>query len=305
MKLDRLLGIVTVLLQKERVTAPYLAHKFEVSRRTIGRDIDALCRAGIPVCTTQGAGGGISIAQGYKLDKSILTADELRGMIAALKGLGSVTDQPAIERTLLKLHANSDAVVSLKEPILIDLGSHHKGSLTRKIELLKRAILEHRLVEFDYHYEKGVSHRRIEPCFVTFQWMAWYVFGYCLDRQDWRLFKLARLWELNSCEQGFVPREIPAKRMELSGHLTDYKSLVALFDASARHQLVEVYGPDCFTEQPDGRLRFEAGYTNRDFILSWILSFGDRAKVVEPLDIAQEIGRIAGNMLDSYRVSEG
>ena len=134
MKLDRLLGILTVLLQKDRVTAPELAEKFEVHRRTIGRDIDALCMAGIPVVSHQGSGGGISIAEGFKLDKSVLTTDELSGMIAALKGIGSISAMSHIERVLDKLNANSDAVVSMREPIIIDLASHYKGQLTEKIE---------------------------------------------------------------------------------------------------------------------------------------------------------------------------
>ncbi|MCL1821183.1 MAG: HTH domain-containing protein, partial [Oscillospiraceae bacterium] len=93
MKLDRLLGIVTILLQKDRVTALELAEKFEVNRRTIGRDIDALCMAGIPVVTHQGVGGGISIAEGFKLDKTVLTTEELSDIIAALKGIGSVSER--------------------------------------------------------------------------------------------------------------------------------------------------------------------------------------------------------------------
>ena len=159
MKLDRLLGILTVLLQERQgdgtrrfVTAPELAERFEVSRRTIGRDIDTLCMAGIPVITHQGSGGGISIAEGFKLDKSVLTTDELSDIIAALKGIGSVLRQSNIERTLDKLHANSDAVVSMREPVIIDLASHYKGQLTEKIELIKQAVLESRLIEFDYYY---------------------------------------------------------------------------------------------------------------------------------------------------------
>ena len=147
MKLDRLLGILTVLLQNDRVTAPELAEKFEVNRRTIGRDIDALCRAGIPVVTRQGAGGGMAIAEGFKLDKSVLTADELSGVVAALKGLGSVSERSNFERTLEKFHPN--AVVSMREPVIIDLASHYKGQLTEKIQTIKRAILETRLIEFD------------------------------------------------------------------------------------------------------------------------------------------------------------
>ena len=141
MKLDRLMGILTILSQNDRVTAPYLAERFEVNRRTINRDIDALCQAGIPIVTHQGTGGGISIAEGFKLDKSILTAGELSGIIAALKGIGSVSEQTQIERTLDKLGANSDAVVSLHEPVVIDLASYYKGHLTEKIETIKQAIL--------------------------------------------------------------------------------------------------------------------------------------------------------------------
>jgi len=124
MKLDRLLGILTILLQRDSVTAPELAKRFEVSRRTVGRDVDALCQAGIPVVTRQGAGGGISIAEGFKLDKSVLTADELSGLLAAVKAIGSVSPPSNVERTLDKLHAGSGAVVSLREPIIIDLSSY-------------------------------------------------------------------------------------------------------------------------------------------------------------------------------------
>ena len=114
MKLDRLLGILTVLLQNDRVTAPYLAERFEVNRRTIGRDIDILCQAGIPIVTHQGTGGGISIAEGFKLDKSVLTTSELSGIIAALKGLGSVSEQTQIEC----IRVGSYAEVAVSEPLL-------------------------------------------------------------------------------------------------------------------------------------------------------------------------------------------
>ena len=155
MKLDRLLGILTTLLQNDRVTAPELADKFEVNRRTIGRDVDTLCQAGIPIVTHQGIGGGISIAEGFKLDKSVLTADELSGIVAALKGIGSVSERSNIERTLSKLRANKDVVVSMREPVIIDLASHYKGQLTGKIELIKRAVLEAQLIEFDYYFDYG------------------------------------------------------------------------------------------------------------------------------------------------------
>lgn len=299
MKLDRLIGILTILLQKDRVSAPELAEKFEVSRRTIGRDIDALCVAGIPIVTHQGIGGGISIAEGFKLDKSVLTADELSDMIAALKGIGSISPQSHIERTLDKLHANSDSIVSLCEPIIIDLSSHYKGQLTQKIELIKRAVLETRIIEFDYYYEKGDTHRRIEPYFIIFQWTAWYVFGFCLERQDWRLFKLLRLWNLTLCKESYAQREIPPEKRDFSIRYASEMKLTALFDTSAKYQLIETYGLDCFTETDKGLL-FELCFTNHEFLIGWLLSFGDKVKVLEPSDIAEAVKTIAASILSKY-----
>jgi len=302
-KIDRLLGILTALLQVDCVTAPQLAGKFEVSRRTIARDIDALCQAGIPVVTRQGIGGGISIAEGFRLDKSVLTSDELTGIIAALKGIGSVSERSQIERTLDKLGANSSAVVSLREPVVIDLASFYKGQLTVKIEAFKQAILEQRIVEFDYYYEKGESRRRIEPYVVIFQWASWYVFGYCLERQDFRMFKLTRLWGLETSGEEFVARDIPKKKQRLgssySSHFTDEIQLVAVFDVVAKYQLIDAYGLNSFEETSEG-LRFEFSYTNRSYLISWLLGFGSKVKVLEPSDIAGELKDEARKILSRY-----
>lgn len=301
MKLDRLIGILTVLLQNERMTAPQLAEKFEVTRRTIGRDIDALCQAGIPIVTYQGVRGGISIAEGYKLDKSVLTSDELSGMITALKGIGSVSETAQIERILDKLGIRNEAMVSLQEPVIIDLASHYKGSLTSKIALIKQAILEKRLIKFDYYYEKGEMPRCIEPYFVIFQWMAWYVFGFCPQRQDFRMFKLTRLWNLEPCEERYVSREIPPERKSFHSYFVDDKKLVGLFHPSVKYQLIESYGLNCFTKTEEGKLRFEITYTNEAYIISWILSFGNKVKVIEPPDIAEKIKEIAENIILNYK----
>ena len=205
------MGILTILMQKDRVTAPYLADKFEVNKRTINRDIDLLFQAGIPIVTQQGAGGGISIVDGFKLDKSILTVDELSSIVSAIKGIGSISEPSGIMQTLNKLGVDTDAIVSFSEPIVIDLASYYKGALTQKIKVIKQAILGKRLISFDYYYEKGESNRMIEPYLIVFQWASWYVFGFCVEKQDFRMFKLNRLWNLTKTEDIFVTREIPAE----------------------------------------------------------------------------------------------
>jgi len=300
MKLNRLLGILTILLQNERVTAPMLAEKFEVNRRTIGRDIDTLCQAGIPIVTHQGVGGGIAIAEGFKLDKSVLTTEELSGIISALKGIGSVSNQSNIERTLDKFKARSETMVSMREPVIIDLASHYKGQLTEKIELIKQAVFESKMIEFDYYYVKGESRRCIEPYYVIFHWSSWYVFGFCLQRNDWRMFKLLRLWNLSLCNENYVIREIPPEKQNPGSNFHDNIKLVAVFEPSERYKLIELYGLNCYTETDEG-LMLEIGFTNREYMITWLLGFGSKVKVLEPGDIAVEMENEAEKILNKYK----
>jgi predicted DNA-binding transcriptional regulator YafY len=299
LKIDRLLGILTILLQNDQVTAPQLAEKFEVNRRTISRDIDSLCQAGIPIVTRQGMGGGISIVEGFKLDKSILTKNELSNIIIALKGIGSISDQSPIERTLDKLGANTEAVVSMSEPIIIDLGSHFKTKLTDKIELIKKAVVEAKIIEFRYYYHKGIVERKIEPYFVIFQWNAWYVFGFCLLRQDWRLFKLMRLWDLSLSDEVYNPKVIPTDKRDFNEGFTEDIKLVAIFDVSERYKLIETYGLDSYQETEEG-LHFEMGFTNEKFMINWLLSFGCKVKVLEPSGVILTIQDEARRMIKQY-----
>ena len=299
MKIDRLLGILTILLQNDQVTAPQLAEKFEVNRRTIGRDIDTLCQAGIPIVTRQGMGGGISIVEGFKLDKSILTKNELSNIIIALKGIGSISDQTPIERTLDKLGANTEAVVSMREPIIIDLGSHEETKLTEKIEQIKTAINEVKTIEFKYYYDKGISKRKIEPYFVVFQWNAWYVFGFCLLRQDWRLFKLMRLWDLECLDESYTIRDIPPQERDFNSHYIEMINLVALFDESERYKLIETYGLDSYEETEEGLL-FKMGFMNKSYMMNWLLGFGSKVKVLEPADVVEDMRIEAEKILKRY-----
>lgn len=301
MKIDRLLGIVMILLQKEKVTAPYLAEKFEVSRRTINRDIEDLCMAGIPVVTIQGGNGGISIADGYRIDKSVLTYQEMEHVVAALRGMDSITPQVGTEQLLSKFFIKKEQVVSVRDSIIINLSSHYKGALTGKIALIKEAILKNRRISFRYYSSKGDSMRSIEPYFLTFQWGGWYVFGYCLKRQDFRLFKLNRLWELTDSEEIFQPRDISDADKDFDQFFREELPVTLLFDACVKYRLVDEYGIECFTIQEDGRLLFRTSFANKDYMLSWILSFGDKVEVVYPKGLKQEMKKIAENILNHYK----
>ena len=300
MKLDRMLGIVFVLMQKDKVAAPDLARRFEVSRRTISRDIDALCRAGIPIVTQQGAGGGVSIAEGFRIEKGVLTADELSDLLAAIKGVGTVTAGGHAQGLVDKLRIAADSVISLREPVVIDLASHYKGPLTEKIEGLKRAILDRQYVGFDYRYEKGLSHRCIEPHLLLFQWSAWYVLGFCTHRQDFRLFKLARLSNLLVHAETFPMRAIPEEQISPHARFPDDSTARVAFHPDALYRVLEEYG-DCTVEVlPGGWSVCAIGYTFEDNLLSWLLQFGADARVLHPPALAGRVANAARRMLALY-----
>ena len=196
MKIDRLIGILSILLKEEKVTAPELAETFEVSRRTINRDIEDLCRAGIPVRTMQGAGGGISIMDGYRMDRTILTSRDMQMIMAGLRSLDSVSASHYFGQLMEKIKAGSSESVSAGESILIDLSSWYKDSLSPKIERIQNAIEERRVIRFHYYAPGGDSAREIEPYYLIFKWSSWYVWGWCRVREDYRMFKLNRMADL-------------------------------------------------------------------------------------------------------------
>lgn len=300
MKIDRLVGIVMILLQQDKVTAPELAKRFEVSVRTIHRDIESLCQAGIPLVTTQGFGGGIYIAEGYKVDKSLLTKEELQTLLTGLGGMDSVSNTSYTASFLEKL-AGRERQIQLEDTTIIDLASYYKGSLSQKIALIKRSISENRLICFSYYSQKGESRRIIEPYRLAFKWSSWYVFGYCLEREDFRLFKLNRLWDLVQADTCFEGREIPEEELDFDKYFKEGTiHLKALFAESEKYHLIECYGPACFAETKEGLL-FERDFANYEHLREWILSFGARVRVLEPERLVTDCANEAKKMLEMYK----
>lgn len=301
MKIDRLIGILSILLQNEKVTAPFLAEKFEVSRRTINRDIEDLCKAGIPVMTTQGVNGGISIMSGYKVDKTLLTGSEMQAILAGLRSLDSVSGNNYYAQLMEKLKTGASDDIGTNNSMLIDLASWYKGPLSHKIGVIQDAIAMKRHISFTYYGPKGESRRKIEPYYLVFQWSSWYVWGWCTDREDFRLFKLNRMDQLMALENRFPGREVPPPDLSDKKIFPAEIKVKALFDKDVKWRLIEEYGVYCFTEQPDGKLLFEWDFTYGDSILSWFLSFGDKALVLEPEDIRRKLAETAEAIVKKYK----
>lgn len=300
MKLERLIGILSILLQRERVTAPELAEQFEVSRRTIQRDIESLCRAGIPIATAQGAGGGISIMEGYRVDRTVLTGPEMGAILAGLRSLDSVSGTRRYAQLMEKLSAGTGGLVPGGAHMLIDLSSWYKTSLPPKIELIQSAIEQRRTIHFTYFAPKGESVRMVEPCYLVFHWSAWYVWGWCQGREDFRLFKLNRMADLAAGDP-FPPRSAPLPDLEPERIFPARYQVTVLFASCCRWRLVEEYGADRFTVEPDGRLRFTGGFPDADSVLSWVLTFGDRAELLEPEELRAQLRALTKTLAERYR----
>ncbi len=296
MKIDRLLGILAALLRRDKVTAPFLAEKFEVSRRTISRDIETLCMAGIPIVTEQGRNGGISIAPGYTFSKQLFTEEELHAVLSGIRGIDSVSPSP--HRAVLEEKLSSSEKSS--SPLLIDLASHYQDSLTEKISLLRRGIDRSLLVTFRYYSEKGEANRTVEPYYVVFQWGNWYLLAWCTEKKDFRLFKLSRLWELQLTSTGFSPRKVPKEKLDFEQTWQENYRLEAIFDPKVKYRLIEEYGPLCFSVEPDGRLRFSVDFTFYSSMLSWVLSFGKNVQVLSPPELREDLKKQGEFFLSLY-----
>lgn len=318
--LERLISIIYILMNKGTVTAGELSARFEVSTRTIYRDIEALSIAGIPVYCKKGKNGGISLTEEFVLNKMLITKEEQQEILAALVGLNE-TEVVGEKETLQKLGEFFQA-----EPVPwvhIDL-SDWSGLRKQMYEDIKRAILTHHVVEFDYYGQnRPMSHRVVEPVQLQFKEYTWYLRAYCRERKDFRTFKLFRMQRLEVCEETFVQKTESVKErggVNESGINTDGSAKVEIQDTASEHiqpefpvtpltlwidkkEAYRIY--DRFDESelellPDGNYLAHCAYPLDEWVYSLILWFGPSARVLEPEFIRVEVQNRIKKMLENY-----
>ena len=300
MKTDRLIGILSILLQTKQTTAPELAGLFEVSRRTINRDIEDLCKAGIPIMTTQGIGGGISIMDGYRMDRTILSSKDMSMILAGLRSLDSISGSNYYALLMEKLQIGSSQFINGRDSILIDLSSWHKDSLAFKIEVIQNAIENRHIVTFDYYSPKGESKRIVEPYYLIFRWSSWYLYGWCKDRGDYRLFKLNRMLKVSETDQLYELRNASLPDLSDEKIFPEGIKVKALFNEDMAWRLIEEFGPESFTRTSEGKLLFESDCSDVDSITTWFLTFGSKAEVLEPEEVKDRIRKISEDIIKMY-----
>lgn len=282
MKIDRLIGILSILLQKDKVTSSELAEKFEVSRRTILRDIETINMAGIPIVSEQGQGGGISIMSGYRIDRTLLSSDDMQAILAGLKSLDSVSGTNRYRQLMDKLSAEESASVTADGHIIIDLSNWDSTAVSDKIELIKKAMENRELIAFTYYSPTGETERRIEPYHLVYQWSSWYVWGWCTEREDWRMFKLTRMTALRCTGETCPLREVPEYTCDKLRHTKGDIEATVRFDASVKWRIIDEFGPDFPKYDENGDLLMTFTWSDVPALYRYLLTFGDDAEIISP-----------------------
>lgn len=303
MKTDRLIAITMYMLNRETVSASTLAERFEVSKRTIQRDIDALNQAGIPIVSTYGSDGGYEIMDGFKLIKQIAGVDDYLNIIIALKGLSSAYDNGKINTTLEKALATMQGG---EQHVFIDFTvARERKQVNEHLKMIEKAISAKTLLCIDYTNADGMmSKRTVEPLALSYQWYAWYLFAYCTQKQGYRLFKLPRIVNCRptagcfSKQHGNVEELLktassPGKRKQFHIRLLCKKEI--------RQQAIEYLGDNIIEECENGDFILQLNEVPFERMwFSLLLGFGDQVEVLEPDELRAMLKQKVEEILSIY-----
>jgi len=276
---NRLFEIVYILIQKRKITAKELADKFEVSTRTIYRDIETLSMANIPIYASKGKDGGIGLLDEYVLNKTILSEEEQNQILFALQGmkkLGKQDEKDILEKLSTLFNKKID------DWIRIDFSNWSKNNAQEKrFDMIKSAILNKELIEFTYYNSNGEESKRIvEPLQIWFKDKAWYLVSYCKLKEDYRVFKVARIKEIKVLEEHFE-RELPRKKKE---ERYNFKSVLLELEISKEmaYRVYDEFENEEISKNEDGNFIVNVEYPENEWVYGYILSFGEYAKVLKP-----------------------
>ncbi|MDD6795171.1 MAG: YafY family protein [Clostridiaceae bacterium] len=301
MKINRLFEIIYILLNKKSTTAKDLAQHFEVSKRTIYRDIDTLTTAGIPIYTSKGSGGGIYILENFILNKSILSEEEQNQILLGLQSL-NVTN--ALEKKDIINKLSSLFKKENTNWIDVDFSNwSNNKSEAIKFDLLKKSIVDNLIINFTYFNSKGEeSTREIEPIKLKFKYSSWYLQGFCLEKKAIRTFKIFRIKDLNVTDKHFISREFSNEDLSSSIiNKTPQTELQLWISSAAAYRVFESFYPDDISRNKDGSYLITTSFPLNDWVYSFLLSFGEDLKVLSPAFVQDKIKEKASLILKNYK----
>lgn len=310
MKLYRLLAIVTLLLNRGRISANEMAEYFEVSKRTIYRDIETINQAGIPIVSYQGTNGGFGIMDNYKIDKNLLTPNDMLSIVTALRGISKTIDDRMFNDALEKIKGlipeNIKEKLQKNEEIIIDFTPWGGNKREReKANLIRNAITDNRVICFQYtNTQRQSLERSIEPMSIVLKGYSWYLYGYCRNRKDYRFFKLSRLTNLYITEEKFSKRELSYNEFICRNSSSDPRKNVQLFlrfHPNVRVVVEDYFGVEMIEYDQDGFLNVEVNYPEDEWVYGFLLSFGPNLEVIEPPHIREIISNRAKKIAEIYQ----
>jgi len=297
-----------VLLERKKVSATKLAEMFEVTPRTIYRDIEAINLAGIPIITYPGANGGIGIMEEYKINKKLFTTSDIATLLMGLGSISGAMTNEEIINTIAKIKGlfsdEQIADIELKSnQITIDL-TPWIGNKNMKLNLdkIKKALNEKRLLFFEYSNNAGKkSNRKVEPYRLVLKESNWYLQGYCDSRHDFRTFKLSRISVLEILEDTFIPREFDIKSLGAWEYIEKNIIVIKLLvHESLREMMLEHCGEENIQPFRDNKLIVNFPFVEDEFGYNLLLGFGDKCECLEPTRVRDEIIRRIENLLRVY-----
>lgn len=297
MKVERLLSMIMTLLEKERVGAQELAEQFEVSPRTIYRDIDAINMAGIPVRSTSGVGGGFEIMPSYKLDKKVFSTAELSTLLMGLSGLSGMMRGEELVNTLAKVKsfipADRAKDIELKaNQVCIDLSPWmDTQNIQPYLEIMKTALQESRLLTFAYADQHGnKTVRTVEPYQLVLKSSHWYLQGYCHIRNDYRLFKLSRISGLQMQGETFTPRNYQKPILDFEDVLETMQTRIKIrIHQSVMDRVLDFCPYEDFSTDGDEYYIVSFPFIENDYYYGILLGLGDRCECLEPTHVRAEM----------------
>lgn len=308
MKVDRLVSIIMTLLDKERIGAQELADTFEVSPRTIYRDIEAINMAGIPIRSIPGVGGGFEIMPDYKLDKKVFSTADLSAILMGLSSLSSVVRggelANALEKVKSFIPAEKAKDIEIKSnQICIDLSSWTGNRTIRPyVKIIQAALQNHTLLSFAYtaHHGKKTI-RTVEPYQLVLKGSRWYFQGYCRTRNDFRLFRVSRMSELQMKRETFIPRDFQKPILDFEEIAEAMQTNIKIrIHQSVLDRVLEYCPYDRFVPDDDAYYIVNFPFIENDYHYDILLGFGDKCECLEPLHIRAEMKRKIQNMAAIY-----
>ena len=300
MQIHRLFEIVYLLIERKTMTARQLAEHFEVSPRTILRDIDVLSGAGIPLYATRGKGGGISLLDGYVLSKAFFSQSEQAGILAALQQL-SAARYPDTQSVLQKLKG-----IFLKQPtewLEVDFSWWNSAAVDKeKMALVETALLHKQALRFTYSNARGeTSDRLVYPLKLVFKSMAWYISAYCTAKQDYRVFKLSRIRGAALADEyyGDLPLEAPPLFIDAPRQAPEPVTL--LIHPRQAHRVYDEFEAEQIAVQDDGSFLIHTALRADDWLYHYLLTFGPDLEVLHPPAFRAEMKAAAEAILQKYQ----